>query len=210
MTEKQVKKKGINRSNFIPLLLIGTGLIVLGLVAAKVISNGRYTGDYTVVPSVVNFPAPEITLNDLHGEKVSISDYNNKIVLINNWATWCPPCEAEMPTLSKFFKEHKDDGFMLIGIEAGEPADEVARFVDKYDLTFPILLDPNNKSLISFHNDNLPSSYVIDRNGNVVLAWTGPISQAMLEKYVTPLLEQLKWKQKSFGKINFPSPALEP
>ena len=110
--------------------------------------------------------------------------------MINNWATWCPPCKAEMPTLSKYFKEHRDQGFILVGIEAGDPTRDVEKFVKDYGLTFPILLDPNNKSLIAFHNDNLPSSYVIDRNGNVILAWTGPISKAMLEKYITPLLEQ--------------------
>ena len=188
--DKQVRKMGKNINHFIPLVLIGIGLIILGLVAAGVISNRGITADDIVVPSKVNFPAPEITLNNLKGERVSISDYNQQVVLINNWATWCPPCKAEMPTLSKYFKEHSDQGFMLVGINAGDPADEVANFVDEYGLTFPILLDPNNKSLIFFHTDNLPSSYVINRDGNVVLAWSGPISQAMLEKYVTPLLEQ--------------------
>ena len=62
--------------------------------------------------------------------------------------------------------------------------------MEEYNITFPILLDPNNKSLIVFNNENLPSSYVIDRKGNVVLAWTGPISKDTLEKYITPLIEQ--------------------
>jgi cytochrome c biogenesis protein CcmG/thiol:disulfide interchange protein DsbE len=182
------KKKKIN--HLLPLIFIGAGLIVLGLVSAKVISADGFKNDYSVVPSQVNFPAPELTLNNLQGEKVSISDYKQNIVLINNWATWCPPCRAEMPTLARYYKEHSDQGFTLIGIEAGDPKDDVVSFVNDYKLTFPILLDPNNKSLIAFHNDSLPSSYVIDRDGNVILAWTGPINQAMLEKYVTPLLEQ--------------------
>ena len=79
---------------------------------------------------------------------------------------------------------------MLIGIEAGDSAEDVESFVDKYGINFPVLLDPNNKSLIAFHNDSLPSSYVVDHNGSVILAWTGPINRAMLEKYLTPLLEQ--------------------
>jgi peroxiredoxin len=185
----QARKKGKNVGQFIALVIIGVGLVVLGLLAAKVISIGGFSSDISVVPSVVSFPAPELSLNDLKGEKVSISDYNQKIVMINNWATWCPPCKAEMPILSKYFKEHRDQGFLLVGIEAGDPTKEVEKFIKDYGLSFPILLDPNNKSLIAFHNDNLPSSYVIDRNGNVILAWTGPISKAMLEKYITPLLE---------------------
>jgi cytochrome c biogenesis protein CcmG/thiol:disulfide interchange protein DsbE len=188
--ELQTRQHKVNLSQIIPLVLVGVGLIVIGLVATNVLISGGLSDDNSVVPSVVNFPAPDITLNDLNGKKVSISDYRQQIVLINNWATWCPPCKAEMPTLLKYFKAHSNQGFMLIGIEAGDPLDDVASFVDDYGLTFPILLDPNNKSLVAFHNDNLPSSYVIDNNGNVVLAWTGPINGPMLEKYLTPLLEQ--------------------
>jgi peroxiredoxin len=178
-------------SHIIPLVFIGAGLIVLGVVAAvSLLKPGSLSTEFSVTPSTVNFPAPELILNDLSGEKVSISDYSPQIVLINNWATWCPPCREEMPTLLKYYKEHIEDGFTLVGINAGDPPDDVAKFVDEYGLTFPILLDPNSKSLINFHNENLPSSYVIDRDGKVVLAWTGPISHAMLEKYVTPLLGQ--------------------
>ena len=186
----QASKPIKNLNQLIPLAVIGAGLIILGLLAVVILASNNYSGDLSVVPSEVNFPAPDLTLNDLQGEKVSISEYRQQIVLINNWATWCPPCKAEMPTLSKYFMEHHDQGFTLIGINAGDPLDEVVNFVDEYDLPFPILLDPNNKSLIAFRNDTLPSSYVIDQNGNVVLAWTGPISRAILEKYITPLLEQ--------------------
>jgi peroxiredoxin len=186
----QTKKQKVNLGQIIPLVLIGLGLIVLGLVAIKVLTSGNFPTDYSVVPTVVNFPAPDLTLNDLNGRKVNLSDYRQQIVLINNWATWCPPCKEEMPTLLKYFNAHSDQGFLLIGIEAGDPVEDVVKFVDEYGLIFPVLLDPNNKSLIAFHNASLPSSYVIDHSGNVILAWTGPISQAMLEKYLTPLLEQ--------------------
>ncbi len=188
--DQPTEKYKINLRQFIPLVLIGVGLIVLGLVAAKVLNNDGVSTDYSVVPSVVNFPAPDLTLNDLNGRKVNLSDYRQQIVLLNNWAIWCPPCKDEMPTLLKYYNAHSDQGFMLIGIEAGDPAKDVASFVDEYGISFPVLLDPNNKSLIAFHNDSLPSSYVIDHNGNVILAWTGPVSRAMLEKYLTPLLEQ--------------------
>jgi cytochrome c biogenesis protein CcmG/thiol:disulfide interchange protein DsbE len=188
--DPQTVNQKVNLNRILPLVLMGVGLIILGLVATKILTSGDFSPDYSVTPSVVNFPAPELTLNDLSGKEVSLSDYRQQIVLINNWATWCPPCKTEMPTLLKYFKAHSDQGFMLIGIEAGDPKEDVVSFVKEYGLTFPILLDPNNRSLSAFHNDSLPSSYVIDQNGNVVLAWTGPINEAMLEKYLTPLLEQ--------------------
>ena len=177
-------------SQLLPVILIGVGLIVIGLVTLNLLGKDNETSEVSVVPSVVNFPAPDITLGDLNGNKEILSDYRQGVVLLNNWATWCPPCKSEMPTLQKYYQEHAQQGFMLIGIEAGDPRDVVASFVAEYKLSFPILLDPNNKSLISFHNDSLPSSYVIDHTGTVVLSWTGPISRAMLEKYLTPLLEQ--------------------
>ncbi len=184
------KIKKINTSYAIPLVLIGIGLIILGLVSAKIISAKRYPPDYYVVPAVVNFSAPELTLNSLTGEQVSLSDYSNKIVLINNWATWCPPCREEMPFLIKYYKQHRDQDFILVGINAGEASGEVERFVEKYRITFPILLDPENKSLATFRNDSLPSSYVMDREGNIIFAWVGPTNNEILEKYITPLLEQ--------------------
>ncbi len=95
-----------------------------------------------------------------------------------------------MPALAKYYTEHKNEGFMLIGIEAGDPLKDVTSFVEEYKIPFPVLTDPNNKSLILFNNDSLPSSYVINHQGTVILAWAGPISREMLEKYVTPLLGQ--------------------
>lgn len=184
--------------NTLPLYLVGAGLVLIGVVSAAMIGNYQpaesspspNSDDYSVIPSVVNYPAPELTLNDLDGNLVALEDHLGSIVLVNNWATWCPPCKAEMPTLQSYYTMHETDGFMLLAIEAGEPLPEVKEFVDSYQLTFPILLDANNLALRAFRNDSLPSSYVIDRAGVVRLAWTGPISLEMLEKYVTPLLEE--------------------
>ena len=180
-------------------IFVGAGLLVLGVVAALLLARPEQAAsstyissvedDLSIVPAPVNFAAPELTLYDLDGEQASLADFEGQVVLVNNWATWCPPCKAEMPTLQAYYEKHKDQGFLLIGIEAGEPVDEVAQFVEDYKLTFPIWLDPQNKALSAFHNQNLPSSYVIDRQGTVRLAWVGAISKSILEKFLTPLLE---------------------
>lgn len=186
----QASVAGKRAGQFIAYILIGAGLIIIGFIAIKIITDRKQSGDISVTPSRVNFPAPELTLNNLQGEVVSLSDYNGHILMVNNWATWCPPCRLEMPILAKYYNTHTAQGFMLLGIDAGDDASEVSKFIEDRKLPFPILLDPNNASMAAFHNDNLPSSYVIDRTGTVVLAWTGPINRDMLEKYVTPLLEQ--------------------
>ncbi len=180
----------IDLGRLVPLLLIGIGLVLIGVIATWYIVAQDLDDEFSVVPLAVNFPAPQLVFTDLNGSRVDLADYRQQIVMVNNWATWCPPCKAEMPTLLNYFEAHSDQGFMLFGINAGDPKSDVAKFVDDYQLSFPILLDPNTKALMLFKNGSLPSSYVIDHQGNVVLAWTGPINREMLEKYVTPLLEQ--------------------
>jgi len=145
---------------------------------------------YLTRPVEVNFIAPDLSLKNLQGEQVALSDYLGKVVLVNNWATWCPPCRAEMPALNDYFQKHKDQGFTLIAIEAGDPAQDVQQFIDAYHLTFHIWLDPNGDALSAFHNGDLPSSYVIDKSGTVRFAWVGETGTDMLEDYITPMLEQ--------------------
>lgn len=144
----------------------------------------------SAVPLNAHIPAPEITLIDLEGNRVSLSDYRGNVVLVNNWATWCPPCKAEMPALESYYRAHAKEGFMVIAIESGASAPEVIDFVEQYQLTFQVWLDPDGKALAAFQNWNLPSSYVIDRNGIIRMAWTGAVSETVLEEYLTPLLEE--------------------
>lgn len=175
------------------MFVAGVGLLLLGLAALLVIPQAAdQAADETssVVPVAVSRPAPDLALADLAGQPVSLAGYRGQVVLVNNWATWCPPCRAEMPTLEAYFQAHQGEDFTLVAIDSGEPAVEVARFVDEMALSFPIWLDPKGAALEAFNNMSLPSSYVIDRNGTIRLAWTGAISREMLERHVTPLLAE--------------------
>jgi len=94
-----------------------------------------------------------------------------------------------MPTLEAYFKAHQTEGFVTIAINDGDPTDAVEAFVQDYALTFPVWLDPKYVSTEqAFKTRNLPSSFVIDREGHIRLRWVGEISHAALEKYVTPLI----------------------
>lgn len=193
---KQRQKRQIRQGRTKPLalLLIGSGLLILGVVAMALLSKPAETADAgeigSAIPVEVNYPAPELSLSDLEDKPVSLEDYRGTVVLVNNWATWCPPCKAEMPTLQAYYEKHRKKGFTIIAIESGDPVPEVKEFVQDYGLTFPVWADLSMKSIAAFRNPGLPSSYVIDREGTVRLAWAGAISREMLEKYVTPLLEE--------------------
>ena len=193
MADKPVKIK--SRTKVFGMFLLGIGLILAGVAVALLLipkatsSQGSSDQVTSVVPAKVHFAAPKLALKDVTGKVSSLTDYQGQIILINNWATWCPPCKAEMPALEEFYTRHKDQGFVLIAVEAGEPAEDVDKFVKEYGLTFPVWLDPQNVSIKVFKNYNLPNSYVIDRNGQVRYTWTGGISLETLEKYISPLLE---------------------
>jgi peroxiredoxin len=195
MTENPIEKNK-PRTKVWGLFFLGIGLILAGiavglLLIPKAAANQKQKdSNNSVVPAKMNFSAPELGLEDVSGQASALKDYQGQVILVNNWATWCPPCKEEMPALEEFYTRHKDQGFVLIAVEAGEPADEVAQFVKDYGLTFPVWLDPQTKSIRIFKNYNLPNSYVIDRDGVVRFAWTGGISLENLEKYITPLLEE--------------------
>ncbi len=176
------------------LIFIGSGLILLALAGVFFVNRSLSEVERinespaSVVPAQVSFPAPELVLVDLSGKTVSFADFRGKVVLVNNWATWCPPCRAEMPELEAYYQAHVSEDFTLVGISAGDTLEQVKQFEIDFGTTFPMWLDPDNAALRAFRNDALPSTYVIDSSGMVRLAWSGAVSLETLEEYVTPLL----------------------
>jgi cytochrome c biogenesis protein CcmG/thiol:disulfide interchange protein DsbE len=137
-------------------------------------------------------PAPAFTLEDLSGKKVSLADYHGKAVMLNFWATWCGPCEDEIPWLVEFPQKYAGQGFEILGISsddldlddktklAGEKQ-EIKQFVDKHNISYPILL--NGESITRPYGgvDALPSSFFVDPSGVVVASTVGLVSKDELE-----------------------------
>jgi peroxiredoxin len=182
------KKRNLGTAFFI------IGLFLIGAVVIFYLSDlqGKAldASQYILQPATVSYEVPQLNLIALDEAPVSLADYRGKVVLVNNWATWCPPCQTEMPELQKYYQKHSNQGFVVVAIESGEPASTVAEFARTYELSFPIWLDPRGIAIDAFKNWDLPSSYIIDREGIVRLTWTGPVNVTTLEKYVTPLLEK--------------------
>jgi cytochrome c biogenesis protein CcmG/thiol:disulfide interchange protein DsbE len=185
-----------NRRTTVLITFIAGGLFLLGAGLIPLLANAQQKALQSAAPifppAITNYPSPTIALTDLGGTATSIEDYRGQVILVNNWATWCPPCKIEMPELQAYYLAHSAEGFVVVAIESGEPADQVVGFVKELGLSFPVWLDPLGKALEIFQNWDLPSSYVIDRNGIVRFTWTGAINQPTLEQYVTPLLEENK------------------
>jgi thiol-disulfide isomerase/thioredoxin len=170
-------------------VFLALGAALIGASAFFILRDVSPQNELSTVPVQVNFPSPELTLSDIQGVSHSLSDYRGQVVLVNLWATWCPPCKEEMPALQAFYEKHQKNGFMIIAVNDGDPTADVLQFVKDYGLTFPVWLDPTYLATEqAFKTLNLPSSFVIDRDGTTRLMWVGGINRTMLEKHVTPLL----------------------
>ncbi len=186
-----------NPAKILAMAFIGVGLLVLGGLALVMLTRSSSASPQdeinaypSAVPANVNFKAPDLTLVDTSGKESNLADFSGKVVLVNNWAFWCPPCRAELPELQEYYNAHRKQDFTIVGIEAGGDEEDVLYHVDLYKLKYPIWLDPGSLALRLFQNQILPNSYVIDRQGVVRLAWNGPIDRNNLERFVTPLLEE--------------------
>lgn len=113
--------------------------------------------------------APDFALPLLDGEVVRLSDYKGKIVFLNIWATWCGPCQEEMPSMGKLYRQLKGQAFEILAVSIDvQGAAAVAPFVKAYNLTFPVLLDKENKIGSLYNTTGVPETFILDKNGIIV------------------------------------------
>jgi peroxiredoxin len=112
-------------------------------------------------------PAPAFTLTALTGGQTALSQYKGQVVLVNFWATWCGPCQQEMPLLDQMYKKYKPAGFTLIGVNVDKEEPAVKELLARKPVSFPVLLDPANQVSKAYHVDEMPSSVIIDRKGDI-------------------------------------------
>jgi len=112
-------------------------------------------------------PAPAFTLTTLTGDTANLSQYKGQVVMVNFWATWCGPCQQEMPLLDQMYKKYKMGGFTLLGVNVDKDAPPVKELLARKPVSFPVLLDPANQVSKAYHVDEMPSSVIIDRKGEI-------------------------------------------
>ncbi|NIS69309.1 MAG: redoxin domain-containing protein [Proteobacteria bacterium] len=116
----------------------------------------------------VGEPAPEFTLPTLDGKSARLADYRGKVVLLNFWATWCPPCIWEMPSMESLYQRFKGREFEILGVSIDAKGESVVRpFVDDHGITFPVLLDPDSQVYKRYGVTGVPESFIIDKDGKV-------------------------------------------
>jgi peroxiredoxin len=129
--------------------------------------------------------APDFELKTLTGETIKLSSLKGKKVMLNFWATWCPPCKAEMPEMEKFSKQiDKDQVILAVNID---PQNDVKGFADKNGITFPILLDENDRVNGIYQILSIPTTYFIDSNGVIQNKFTGGMTIDMMKQFTSAI-----------------------
>jgi thiol-disulfide isomerase/thioredoxin len=127
--------------------------------------------------------APDFTLADLDGRPISLSDWQGRPVLINFWATWCGPCEVEMPTIQAAHDAHQEDGLVVLAVAVDDSAKNVRGFFDDRDLTLQPLMDDGTVASI-YQVFGLPTSYFVAANGKITAVHTGLLTEDKIEEYL--------------------------
>ncbi len=136
----------------------------------------------TVAPRIGAL-APNIELTTNSGKKMSLGDAlkTNKVVLVNFWASWCPPCRAEMPDIEATYSRFRNQGFTVIGVNMQESSDQVSQYAKDGGYDFPLLLDSDAVAANQYHVSSLPSSYFVGADGIIKMVNYGALTQASLE-----------------------------
>ena len=168
-------------------------MLVAGLAWVFISADRAGTSTAGEIPAPrQGFLAPDFTLQTTEGDTIALSDFRGQAVLVNLWATWCPPCRAEMPAIQKLYDEYKDQGLVVLAINMTyqDNAKAVVPFTQKNRLTFPILIDDTGKVADKYELRSLPSSFFIDHQGiiqEVVVG--GPMSEALLRTRIESILK---------------------
>lgn len=141
-------------------------------------------GESSVDNSATRALAPNFVLDSISGEEMSLADLKGQRVILNFWATWCPPCKAEMPHMQNYFEEHAEEQIATILAvnltDQDNGLQKIQQFISDYELTFPVVLDVDGKIANQYGIITIPTTFILDEEGNIERKISGPVSEEML------------------------------
>jgi len=155
----------MHRKNLI-ILSVVLFIVIVGAIA--IFALGRAPQQTVPVMEAQAVSSIDFTLQDLSGKSHTLSDYRGKLVFLNFWATWCPPCRSEMPSMQKLYEKADKKKFVMLAVNAKEDVATVRAFAQKNGYTFPILLDPDYKISGKYQVQAIPLTFLVDQQGNII------------------------------------------
>jgi len=165
-------------------------ILCLGLAWIAISAESQAPTDRSIPAPRPDFPAPPFSLLSLEGQEVQLADFKGRAVVVNFWASWCPPCRAEMPAFQKIYGEYESKGLVILAVNSQESHTNAFDFAQSYTLTFPILLDEDGEISNRYRAASLPTTFFINKDGLIrEVIYGGPISEANLRIQVEKLLK---------------------
>lgn len=164
------------------------GLLLLTAMGPSGQTPSKGTVSPFEIEALVNSKAPDFVLRDLSGKEVSLTSLKGKVVLINFWATWCPPCKHEMPSFNKLYQEMRGKGLEILAISTDSSINLVHEYAKKNHFDFTILFDEGRKVTKQYKVFSMPTTFLVDRNGIIVekflgeYDWASPDIKKKIEK----------------------------
>jgi peroxiredoxin len=174
------------RQNFLYFLL----LLSAGWIAYTTVQTSKRGEEPYLVPQI-GFRAPDFILSDLEGNTYQLNDLKGSAVIINIWASWCKPCETEMPAIQNIYEKYKQENLIILAINntRQDSIPAVIDFVNKYNLTFPVLLDEDGSVSNAYQVQALPTTFFINPQGIIEeIVVGGPMSEALLDIRVKKII----------------------
>jgi thiol-disulfide isomerase/thioredoxin len=209
-SNRTAKKKSSNKNQQIAIGLIVVGLVLAAVAAFLYFSGGSRgnagtPGDVSAIPdglavaTLVGIKntgtqptkgnlAPNFGFRYSDGTSYTLADFKGQPVIVNFWATWCPPCRREMPGLVTAYETYKDDGLMIIEVDVAEKPEAVAQFVKEYNMTMPVVLDQRQEVTRLYRTDSFPTSIFIDKDGIIQVRWIGYMAEDQLADNLKTIL----------------------
>ena len=180
------------------LITIGKFILLTALsiiIAASVITTGCSDHDHqhnepSENGTAGNKPAPNFTVQNVKGEKTELADLSGKPIVLNFWATWCSPCQRELPAFDKMYKVYGEKvQFLMVNVDGGGTApQEIQQSMESAGFSFPLYFDLTNSAAAAYRVASIPISFFIDANGNIISSHLGSMSEKQLENEINKLL----------------------
>lgn len=170
--------------------MILAAAVIVALLAFRFYQGGGMGVPQTGGPAMLaGAPAASFPVKALNGAPDSLENYRGKVVLVNLWATWCPPCRDEVPALETLYRQYQSKGLVVLGIDQGESAKVAGEFARKFNVTYPVLLDDGQQYGRAYSALGLPTSILVDRSGKIVKGVDGEMTLAQMREIVNPAMQ---------------------